>query len=100
MSTNLRALPQRPQDEATVEEKAIEALRLLIRQEIVAIERERANAAPQPESKQELTVEEVARLKRVKPRTIYEWIKADPPRLKFHRTPSGRIRFYRRDVEE
>lgn len=100
MSTNIRALPVPRTTEAANEDaaaKAVEAIRLLIRQEIHIIESER-NASPEPVN-EELTVEEVARIKKVKPRTIYDWIKAEPPKIKFHRTPSGRLRFYRRDVE-
>jgi excisionase family DNA binding protein len=98
MSTNIRALPTRridPQDEQGAAEKAVEAIRLLIRQELISIERERAQ--PEPEDRKELTVEQVAEIKNVKPRTVYDWVREG--KVKCHRTAGGRLRFFRRDVE-
>ena len=44
-----------------------------------------------------LTVRDVARIKGVKPRTVYDWVREE--RIPYHRTPGGHIRFYRRHVE-
>lgn len=46
---------------------------------------------------EELTVKQVAAIKKVEPRTVREWVKAG--RIPFHRTPSGQLRFYRRHVD-
>ena len=50
-----------------------------------------------PSGEEELTVKQVAELKGVKPKTVYEW--KDRELLPFHTTPTGRVRFYRADVE-
>jgi excisionase family DNA binding protein len=68
--------------------------------------REIAREAQTPESRprpdDELTVRDVARMKSVEPRTVYDWVKRHKEGeggLKFHHTPGGQLRFYRRDVE-
>jgi excisionase family DNA binding protein len=96
MSSNIRALPTRQtEQDQDVTERALEGLRLLIRQEIVAYAQ--ACAEPEPLDNEELTVEQVARIKKVKTGTVYVWVREGL--IKVHRTPAGRLRFYRRDVE-
>lgn len=96
MSSNIRALPTRQaEQDQDIAENLLESIRLLIRQEIVS--HEQARAEPEPTGNEELTVEQVAQVKRVKPGTVYGWVREGL--IKYHRTPSGRLRFYRRDVE-
>jgi excisionase family DNA binding protein len=56
---------------------------------------------PKPAEKkdgdEELTVKELAAMKGVQSRTVYDWIKEK--RIPFHYTPGGRLRFYRRHAE-
>lgn len=74
-----------------------EALRQLIREELNAIRAEEPRPAEKEDSDEELTVKQVARMKGVKPRTVYDWVREK--RIPFHKTPGGRLRFYRRHVE-
>lgn len=46
---------------------------------------------------EELTVKQVAEIKRVTQRTVRDWVKQG--RITYHRTPSGQLRFYRRHVD-
>jgi hypothetical protein len=68
-----------------------ERVRKLVREELSA--RMPARLAVE----EELTARQVAKMKGVKPKTVYEW--KDKGLLKSHTTPTGRIRFYQRDVE-
>lgn len=57
-------------------------------------------AARSPQDKptdEELTVRQVAKLKGVEPRTVYDWVARK--RIPFHYTPGNQLRFYRRHVE-
>jgi excisionase family DNA binding protein len=60
-------------------------------------EAERRAVTPEPDRDEELTVKQVATLKNVKPRTVYDWVAQK--RIQFHYTPGGQLRFYRRHVE-
>jgi excisionase family DNA binding protein len=57
----------------------------------------RARETP-PGQDEVLTVKQVAQLKGVKPRTVYDWVAQK--KIQFHYTPGGHLRFYRRHVEE
>ncbi|HEX3558259.1 MAG TPA: helix-turn-helix domain-containing protein [Pyrinomonadaceae bacterium] len=48
-------------------------------------------------SDDELTANDVARIKGVTARTVRDWVKQG--RIPHHRTPSGQFRFYRRHVD-
>jgi excisionase family DNA binding protein len=74
-----------------------EALRQLIREELRAMQSEESKTVEEKGGDEELTVREVAKLKGVKPRTVYGWVAEK--RILFHRTPGGQLRFYRRHVE-
>jgi excisionase family DNA binding protein len=50
-----------------------------------------------PDRDEELTVKDVARIKKVAPRTVYDWVATD--RIKFHHTPGGQLRFYRKHLD-
>jgi len=68
-----------------------ERQRKIVREELSARFKDR------PAVEDELTVKQVAEMKGIKPKTVYEW--KDKGLLPFHKTPTGRVRFYRRDVE-
>lgn len=53
--------------------------------------------AESPKLDEELTVKQVAAIKKVEPRTVREWAKRK--RIISHRTPAGQLRFYRRHVD-
>jgi excisionase family DNA binding protein len=74
-----------------------EALRQLIREELRAMQAEGAEPAEKKDGDEELTVKELAAMKGVKPRTVYDWVREK--RIPFHYTPGGRLRFYRRHAE-
>lgn len=74
-----------------------EALRQLIREELRAMQNEDSKPAEKKDGDEELTVKQVADLKGVKPRTVYDWVAQK--RIQFHYTPGGRLRFYRRHAE-
>jgi excisionase family DNA binding protein len=74
-----------------------EVLRQLIREELRALRDEDSKPADTKGSDGELTVKELAQMKGVKPRTVYDWVKEK--RIPFHYTPGGRLRFYRRHAE-
>ena len=71
-----------------------EILRRLIREELCAIQAEESRPAEEKDGDEELTVNELAAMKGVRPRTVYDWVREK--RIPFHRTPGGRLRFYRR----
>jgi excisionase family DNA binding protein len=73
--------------------EAREVVRELIREEIAAA---RLSAPPADES--DLTVKDVAKQRGVTERTVYEWVSRGIIRHK--RTPSGRLRFSRADVDK
>jgi excisionase family DNA binding protein len=54
-------------------------------------------AQPAPARDEELTVKQVAALKGVRPRTVYDWVAQK--RIRFHHTPGGQLRFYRRHLD-
>ena len=60
-------------------------------------EAERRASQPTPLPDEELTVRQVAELKGVKPRTVYDWV--SQKRVPFHHTPGGQLRFYRRHLD-
>jgi excisionase family DNA binding protein len=70
----------------------------LIEEGVKRAEAERTPTAPKS-GEEELTVRDVMRIKRVSERTVREWVNAEPPKLRHHRTPGGHLRFYRADVE-
>jgi excisionase family DNA binding protein len=74
-----------------------EVLRQLIREELRAMQAEESEPAETKDGEEELTVKDMAKLKGVKPRTVYDWVKEK--RIPFHYTPGGRLRFYRRHAE-
>ncbi len=74
-----------------------EALRQLIREELRSMQAEGPESAEKKDGDEELTVKELAEMKGVKPRTVYDWVRER--RIPFHRTPGGRLRFYRRHAE-
>ena len=74
-----------------------EALRQLIREELRAMQVEELRPVDEKEGDEELTVKELATMKGVRPRTVYDWVREK--RIPFHRTPGGRLRFYRRHAE-
>jgi excisionase family DNA binding protein len=74
-----------------------EALRQLIREELRAMQTEESESVEKKDGDEELTVKELAEMKGVKPRTVYDWVREK--RIPFHRTPGGRLRFYRRHAE-
>ncbi|MFL6283542.1 MAG: helix-turn-helix domain-containing protein [Pyrinomonadaceae bacterium] len=74
-----------------------EALRQLIREELRAMQNEDSKPAEKKDGDEELTVKEVAQMKGVKPRTVYDWVREN--RIPHHYTPGGRLRFYRRHAE-
>jgi excisionase family DNA binding protein len=76
-----------------------EALRQLIREELRAMQVEEPEPEPaeKKDGDEELTVKELATMKGVRPRTVYDWVREK--RIPFHRTPGGRLRFYRRHAE-
>ena len=74
-----------------------EALRQLIREELRAMHAEEPGPAEKKDCDEELTVKELAAMKGVQPRTVYDWVREK--RIPFHRTPGGRLRFYRRHAE-
>jgi excisionase family DNA binding protein len=74
-----------------------EVLRQLIREELRSMQSEESKSVEEKDADEELTVKDVARLKGVKPRTVYDWVKEK--RIPFHYTPGGRLRFYRRHAE-
>lgn len=74
-----------------------EALRELIREELRAMRAEEPGPVEEKGGDEELTVRELATLKGVRPRTVYDWVRER--RIPFHRTPGGRLRFYRRHAE-
>ena len=51
----------------------------------------------EPDRDEELTVKQVAALKNVKPRTVYDWVAQG--RFRRHHTPGGQLRFYRRHLD-
>jgi excisionase family DNA binding protein len=73
--------------------EAREVLRELIREEIAAA---RLSAPPVDEG--DLTVRDVAKLRGVTSRTVYEWVSRRL--IRYKRTPSGRLRFARADVDK
>jgi len=75
----------------------IEALRQLIREELRAMQAEESKPLEEKGGDEELTVKQVAMMKGVQPRTVYDWVKEK--RIPFHYTPGGRLRFYRRHAE-
>lgn len=74
-----------------------EALRELIREELRAMQTEESESVEKKGGDEELTVKELATMKGVKSRTVYDWVRER--RIPFHRTPGGRLRFYRRHAE-
>ena len=72
-----------------------QAIREMIREELRAFEAERAARPKSPDD--ELTVREVAALKKVSTRTVYAWVAEG--RLTPRRTPGGHLRFSRLEVE-
>jgi excisionase family DNA binding protein len=74
-----------------------EALRQLIREELRAMQADVSEPAEKKDGDEELTVKELAAMKGVQPRTVYDWVKEK--RIPFHYTPGGRLRFYRRHAE-
>jgi excisionase family DNA binding protein len=74
-----------------------DVLRQLIREELRAVLSEDSEAAEKKDGDEDLTVKEVAAIKGVQPRTVYDWVKEK--RIQFHYTPGGRLRFYRRHAE-
>ena len=74
-----------------------EVLRQLIREELRAVLSEESEPAEKRDGDEEMTVKELAAMKGVKPRTVYDWVAQK--RIPFHYTPGGRLRFYRRHVE-
>lgn len=74
-----------------------EVLRQLIREELRSIQAEESKPVEEKDGDEELTVKQVAKMKGVQPRTVYDWV--DKKRIPFHRTPGGRLRFYRRHAE-
>lgn len=74
-----------------------EALRQLIREELRAMQAEEPEPSEKKDGDEELTVKELAEMKGVKARTVYGWVREK--RIPFHRTPGGRLRFYRRHAE-
>jgi excisionase family DNA binding protein len=74
-----------------------EALRRLIREELRSMQSEESESVEEKDGDEELTVSELAEMKGVKPRTVYDWVKEN--RIPCHRTPGGRLRFYRRHAE-
>ena len=74
-----------------------EVLRRLIREELRAMRAEGSESVEKKDGDEELTVNELAAMKGVKPRTVYDWVREE--RIPFHRTPGGRLRFYRRHAE-
>jgi excisionase family DNA binding protein len=74
-----------------------EALRQLIREELRAVLSKESEPAETKAGDEELTVAQLAEMKGVQPRTVYDWVKEK--RIPFHYTPGGRLRFYRRHAE-
>jgi excisionase family DNA binding protein len=72
-----------------------EELEPVVRRLLVKLLAEERAGASGPD--EELTVRQVAEIKKVEPRTVRDWVKNG--RIKFHRTPSGQLRFYRRHVD-
>ena len=68
-----------------------------LREEMRRIARVEASARQPPPTEEVLTVREVAEIRKVKPRTVYSWV--EKRRIPFHHTPTGKLRFYRKDVE-
>ena len=57
----------------------------------------RGDEPARPDRDEELTVKQVAALKNVKPRTVYDWVAQG--RIRHHHTPGGQLRFYRRHLD-
>jgi excisionase family DNA binding protein len=80
------------------DERLIAILRELVREEVRAQLAERGQAhILEVEGETLLTVREVAKLKRVSERTVYDWVARDKVRPR--RTPSGQLRFKWEDIE-
>ena len=75
-----------------------EVLRQLIREELRAMQVNASQPAEEKGGDEELTVKELAAMKGVRPRTVYDWVREK--RIPFHYTPGGRLRFYRRHAEQ
>lgn len=71
---------------------AREILREIVREEVASY-----MAYVQPPLEEELTLAEVAKLKKVSKRTVYDWVEKNI--VTFKRTPGGQLRFTRKDVE-
>jgi excisionase family DNA binding protein len=74
-----------------------EVLRRLIREELSAMQADASKPVEEKDGDEELTVKELAAMKGVRPRTVYDWVREK--RIQFHYTPGGRLRFYRRHAE-
>lgn len=74
-----------------------EVLRRMIREELRAMRDEEPKPVEEKDGDEELDVKELAAMKGVQPRTVYDWVREK--RIPFHRTPGGRLRFYRRHAE-
>lgn len=86
--------------ERTTEELSVELADLIERIVERVVERreaERRAADSAPDRDEELSVKQVAALKGVKPRTVYDWVAQK--RILFHYTPGGQLRFYRRHLD-
>jgi excisionase family DNA binding protein len=86
--------------ERTTEELSVELAALIERIVERVVERreaERRAVESPPARDEELTVKQVAALKGVRPRTVYDWVAQK--RIPFHYTPGGQLRFYRRHLD-
>lgn len=64
-----------------------EALRQLIREELRAMQAEGSKPAEGKDGDEELSIKQVAEMKGVRPRTVYDWVREG--RIPFHRTPGA-----------
>ncbi len=75
----------------------VDVLRRLIREELRAALSEESKPDEKKDGDEELTVAQLAEMKGVRPRTVYDWVREK--RIPHHYTPGGRLRFYHRHAE-